>query len=113
DLPALYSGAVCFVYPSVYEGFGLPVLEAMACGTPVIGSNTTSLPEVIGDAGLLCDPLDFNDISSSMEKIIDNEILREELIQRGLERVKQFSWDVSAKTTWLVLNQARDEISHQ
>ena len=85
----------------------------MACGTPVIASNTTSLPEVIGDAGLLFNPHDVDDISHSIERIIQDSELRDDLIQRGLQRVKDYSWDFTADKIWQVLIQARDEILHQ
>ena len=110
DLPALYSGALAFVYPSVYEGFGLPPLEAMACGTPVITSKATSIPEVVGDAGLLFDPYNVEEIAQTMDRIIRDENLRQELRLKGLERAEQFSWDNTAQQVWNVLQQAADEI---
>jgi glycosyltransferase involved in cell wall biosynthesis len=99
DLPYLYSGAEIFIYPSLYEGFGLPVLEAMACGTPVIASNLSSLPEVTADAGVLIDPLNVEEIIQAMEKLSTDSKLREELQQKGLERAKLFSWERVAKET--------------
>ena len=113
DLPALYSGATCFVYPSIYEGFGLPVLEAMACGTPVIASNTTSLPEVIGEAGLQVDPYDVNEIAAAIENIVEDKELQKDLRHRGLQQAKQFTWERTAKMTWDVLEQTRNEIIQQ
>jgi glycosyltransferase involved in cell wall biosynthesis len=92
DLPALYSGAMAFVFPSLYEGFGLPALEAMACGTPVITSNTTSLPEVVGDAAFLINPTDPDELCDAMSTILSDQVLREELRQKGLMRAAQFSW---------------------
>ena len=86
DLPALYSGALCFVYPSYFEGFGLPPLEAMKCGAPVIAGNRTSYPEVVGDAGLLVDPLDTDAIAAGIERLIENPDLRNELSVKGLKR---------------------------
>ena len=86
DLPALYSGALCFVYPSYFEGFGLPPLEAMKCGAPVVVGDRTSLPEVVGDAGLLVDPFDVNAIAGAIESLIDNPNLRSELRVKGLNR---------------------------
>ena len=99
DLAALYSGAVAFVFPSLYEGFGLPALEAMACGTPVITSNTTSLPEVVGDAALLVDPSDADQLCEAMSIILSHHSLREVLSRRGLERAAQFSWERCADQT--------------
>jgi glycosyltransferase involved in cell wall biosynthesis len=99
DLPMLMNKAVCFVFPSTYEGFGLPPLEAMACGTPVITSDVSSLPEVVGDAALLVNPYDISRISNAIERLISNERLRRELASRGLERVKCFSWQKCAEIT--------------
>lgn len=99
DLPVLYNGAEVLVYPAFAEGFGLPVLEAMACGTPVITSNTASLPEVVGEDGILVDPYSFEEIGQAMERILSNHNLRQELITRGLERAKKFSWQATAKKT--------------
>ena len=95
DLAALYSDALCFVYMSLYEGFGLPPLEAMACGVPVIVSNTSSLPEVVGDAGILLDPHDTDGLCAAMRGILTNAAMRNELAARGLERSRRFSWDQS------------------
>lgn len=99
DLPELYKKALCFVLPSLYEGFGLPVLEAMKYGCPVVISNTSSLPEVGGDAALYVNPLDVEDIKKNLELIIDNEKLRKELIKKGYEQVKKFSWEKTARET--------------
>ncbi|MCY4537783.1 MAG: glycosyltransferase family 1 protein [Chloroflexi bacterium] len=92
DLPALYSGARALLAVSLYEGFGLPVLEAMACGTPVITSNLSSLPEVAGDAGILVDPLDTEAISDAIMRLLTDAALRKQLVAAGLEHVKRFSW---------------------
>lgn len=99
DLPKLYNAADLFVFPSLYEGFGLPPLEAMACGCPVITSNTSSLPEVIGDAGMMVDPYDVDELAKAMNNVLSDEELREDMIKKGLERVKQFSWEKTAKET--------------
>lgn len=99
DLSALYSGARAFVFPSLYEGFGLPVLEAMQCGTPVIASNTTALPEVAGDAGLLIDPTDSEALCQAMLALVNDDQLRISLSQKGLERSKLFSWERCAEQT--------------
>jgi glycosyltransferase involved in cell wall biosynthesis len=92
DLSALYSGATVFVYPSLYEGFGLPVLEAMQCGAPVITSNSSSLPEVVGDAALTIDPLDEDALSQSLQHVLDDPELADRLRHDGLERAHSFTW---------------------
>jgi len=97
DLPHLYSEAALFVFPSLYEGFGLPPLEAMACGCPVIASNAASVPEVCGDAAYYVDPYDVESIAEGMRKVLTDEALRRNLIEKGLERAKLFSWEKSAK----------------
>ena len=97
DMPAIYNLADIFVFPSLYEGFGIPPLEAQACGTPVIVSNIASLPEVCGDSALYCNPYDVNDIKEKIEVLLNNENLRQKLIQKGFENIKRFSWKKSAK----------------
>jgi glycosyltransferase involved in cell wall biosynthesis len=104
-LPALYSGARVFVYPSLYEGFGLPPLEAMACGAPVIVSNRSSLPEVVGDAGLQVDALDVDGLAEAMLSVIENDELRTSLGKRGIERASTFSWQHCAEQTLGVYRQ--------
>jgi glycosyltransferase involved in cell wall biosynthesis len=99
NLAALYSGATALVFPSLYEGFGLPVLEAMQCGTPVITSNTSSLPEVAGDAALLVDPTDEDALSQAMLDVLRDERLRLRLRCAGLERAAQFTWERCAELT--------------
>lgn len=99
DLPALYSGALCFVYPSYFEGFGLPPLEAMKCGTPVITGNRTSLPEVVGDAGLMVDPFESSAIASAIGRLVDDPNLRQTLRERGLKRATEFDWHETARLT--------------
>jgi len=103
DLPALLSGARLFVFPSLYEGFGLPVLEAMACGTPVVCSNVSSLPEVAGDAAMLVDPLEVGGLAAAMERVLGGEELRAELIERGFQQARKFSWERCARETLNVL----------
>lgn len=98
-LPTLYSGARVFVYPSLYEGFGLPPLEAMACGVPVIVSNRSSLPEVVGDVGLKVDALDIDGLAAAMLSVIENDELAVSLGQRGIERASTFSWRRCAEET--------------
>ncbi len=95
-LPALYNGARLFAYPSLYEGFGMPVLEAMACGTPVVTSNVSSLPEVAGDACLLVDPTDVRQVAQAMARLLEDDALRDRLRQKGLARAAQFRWDRAA-----------------
>lgn len=102
-LPALYNGALAFAYPSLYEGFGLPPLEAMACGTSVISSNVTSLPETVGNAALIVDPLDVDSIAEGLRQVIHNPALRQELRTKGLSHVRQFNWDNTAASTWQAL----------
>ncbi len=97
DLPTLYRGAAMLVYPSLYEGFGLPPVEAMACGTPVVTSNTTSLPEVVGQAGLTVDPKNVEAIAAAMARLLDDAVLRNELAEAGLERSKRYTWPQTAR----------------
>lgn len=97
DLPALYSGAEIFLFPSFYEGFGLPPLEAMACGTPVISSNRTSLPEILGDAPILINPQNPDEIAKAIENILTNENLQKELKKKGIKRAAQFSLEDMSK----------------
>jgi glycosyltransferase involved in cell wall biosynthesis len=103
ELPALLSAATAFVFPSLYEGFGIPVLEAGGCGVPVITSNTSSLPEVAGDAALLVDPHDVDAIAEAMYRLVTDPELAEELRRRGKENVKRFSWEKCARETLAVL----------
>ncbi|MCS6889901.1 MAG: glycosyltransferase family 4 protein, partial [Chloroflexus sp.] len=99
ELPLWYAAATVFVFPSVYEGFGMPPLEAMACGTPVITSNTSSLPEVVGDAGLMVSPSDTAALAEAIRRLLTDAELRAELRQRGLARARRFSWaETAAKT---------------
>jgi len=99
DLAALYSGAKVFILPSLYEGFGLPALEAMACGTPVIVSNVSSLPEIVGNAAFFVNPYDAIDIYRALDMVLSNPALQQNLRQLGLEHVKKFSWDTAVKKT--------------
>jgi glycosyltransferase involved in cell wall biosynthesis len=105
DLPALYNGADLFVFPSLYEGFGLPPLEAMACGTPVVTSNTSSLPEVVGDAALTVDPYDVEALAATMRRLLDDADLRAEMRARGLARARAFTWQRTARRTLDVYRQ--------
>lgn len=106
DLPGMLSGALAFVYPSLYEGFGLPVLEAMACATPVVCSNVSSLPEVAGDAALMVDPLNVGSMAQALHQIALDEGLRATLVQRGRRQVQLFSWRRCARETLQVLEEA-------
>ena len=104
ELPKWYNASDLLVYPCLYAGFGLPPLEAMACGTPVISSNTSSLPEVIGDAGIMVDPDDINSMTQNMHEILINQDLQSKLIKKGLERAQTFTWDNAANETIKVYN---------
>lgn len=97
DLPYLYNASELFIYPSFYEGFGLPPIEAMACGVPVIASDTTSIPEIAGDSARLIDPQNTSDMAEAMLNVLQDEDLRNELIQKGLKRSRQLSWKNTAK----------------
>lgn len=108
-LPALYAGAAAFCYPSRYEGFGLPALEAMASGVPVITSNQTSLPEVVGDAGLLLDPDDVDGMRESLRRLLEDRVFAKELGLRGLDRSRMFSWDRCARETFAVYERVMSE----
>lgn len=106
DTPILMKGAELFLFPSLYEGFGMPPIEAMACGTPVIVSNTASLPEVVGDAGILVDPFSVESIRDGMELLLKNESIRTELSFKGMERAKLYTWDRSVR----ILQRVFDEL---
>ncbi|MGH9802588.1 MAG: glycosyltransferase family 4 protein, partial [Blastocatellia bacterium] len=105
DLPALYSAAEAFVYPSLYEGFGLPPLEAMACGTPAITSNVSSLPEVVGQAGLIHDPNDWQALAAHIARLLGDKAAREHFKQAGIEQAARFSWDRAARETQSVYDE--------
>ena len=106
DLAAVYSLATLLAYPSLYEGFGLPVLEAMACGTPVLTSNVSSLPEVVGDAAVLVEPADIGSITAGLRRLLESSVLRAELSTRGAARATTFSWDRCARQTLEVYRRA-------
>ncbi len=102
DLPALFAACDAFVFPSLYEGFGLPPLEAMACGAPVICSNAAALPEVVGDAALLVNPRDVGEIANAIERVVTDRALRDELRAKGIARAAKFSWERAARETLAV-----------
>jgi glycosyltransferase involved in cell wall biosynthesis len=108
-LPALMAGALAFVYPSFYEGFGLPPLEAMACGTPCLASDRTAIPEVVGDAGLLVPPDDIDAIADGIGRLVQDGALRQTLAARGLARARRFGWDDTAGRTLAVLRAVQDD----
>jgi glycosyltransferase involved in cell wall biosynthesis len=99
DLAAIYSDAAMFVYPSFYEGFGLPPLEAMKCGVPVISSNTSSLPEVVGDAGIMVAPTDLTALTQAMLSVYNDNALQQQMRAKSLERAAKFSWERCAHET--------------
>ncbi|MDQ3018275.1 MAG: glycosyltransferase family 4 protein, partial [bacterium] len=107
DKPYLMKLARVFVWPSLYEGFGLPPLEAMAVGTPVLTSNVTSLPEVVGDAALMVNPYNVKDIASAMELLCKSETVRDHYIAKGIERARNFTWDKTAAQLEEVINELR------
>jgi glycosyltransferase involved in cell wall biosynthesis len=102
DKPALYSGARALVFPSLYEGFGLPPLEALACGTPVIASNRGSLPEIVGEGGLLVEPDDVEGLAGAMERLLNDDTLWADLREKGLAHAARFSWEKTARETLAV-----------
>jgi glycosyltransferase involved in cell wall biosynthesis len=103
DKPALLSGALAYVFPSLYEGFGLPILEAMACGTPVLTSNISSLPEVAGEAALLIDPHNVDEIAAGLTQLITNPNLRRQLVEQGYQQIQKFSWQKAAMQVFELL----------
>ncbi|MDP2923091.1 MAG: glycosyltransferase family 1 protein [Candidatus Omnitrophota bacterium] len=105
DLPMLYNASECFVFPSLYEGFGIPLLEAMNCGVPIIASNVSSLPEIGGDAALYVDPYDETSIAKAMKKIAEDEQLKKQLIEKGFKRAKEFSWQKMAREILQIYNE--------
>jgi glycosyltransferase involved in cell wall biosynthesis len=105
DLVRLYNAASVFVYPSLYEGFGLPALEAMTCGCPVITSNMSSLPEVVGEAGMMIDPYDVQQLADAIQRVLEDKALAQDMRQQGLERASLFSWQRCARETLNVYHQ--------
>jgi glycosyltransferase involved in cell wall biosynthesis len=106
DLSALYRGAIALVFPSLYEGFGLPPVEAMACGSPVLTSKVCSLPEIVGDAGILIDPVDVDAIADGIRRLVQDSEIRESLRRKGLARARQFTWQRTGEKTRAALETA-------
>ncbi len=106
QMPLVYQAADLFVFPSLYEGFGLPILESMACGTPVVSSNAASLPEVVGKAGILVDPYHIDGMAGAMYQVLSDKNLAQDLIKKGLRQSKRFSWVQTAKDTLAVYKKA-------
>ncbi|HEV2654275.1 MAG TPA: glycosyltransferase family 1 protein, partial [Ktedonobacteraceae bacterium] len=113
DKAALYSGASLFVFPSLYEGFGLDPLEAMSCGAPVVCSNRTSLPEVVGDAAITVDPDDTQALVEAMRRVLTDDALQADLRARSLQRATLFSWQKTATETLAVYEEARTKVGAQ
>ncbi|MGA8706217.1 MAG: glycosyltransferase family 1 protein [Steroidobacteraceae bacterium] len=111
QLRALYENALCFVYPSFYEGFGIPPLEAMHCGCPVVASDNSAIPEICGDAALYCDPADPADIAHQVQRVLDSAALRDELRQAGHERVRLFTWARAAQRLEEVIHHAESGLA--
>lgn len=103
DLPAVYNLAGLFIFPSIWEGFGLPPLEAMACGTPVITSDRSSLPEVVGEAGVLVDPENIAQMALEIHRVLTDTALKEGMIRKGIEQARKFNWEEKAKKTLEIL----------
>lgn len=110
DLPKLYRAATAFVYPSLFEGFGLPPVEAMACGTPVVTSNTSSLPEVVGEAALLVDPYDEQSLAAALLQITNDQPLRARLQENGIEQAQKFTWRAAAEKTLQLYREAHGTV---
>ncbi len=111
DLAHYCSAATLLAYPSLYEGFGLPPLEAMACGCPVVTSNTSSLPEVVGEAGIMVNPYDTDSLIQAMKRVLTDDKLRDSMIRKGLQQAKKFSWQKTAEQTQEVYNKVKNESS--
>jgi glycosyltransferase involved in cell wall biosynthesis len=109
EILSLYEQADFFVYPSLYEGFGLPVLEAMACGCPVVASNVSSLPEVVGDAALLVDPFDVEKLTQAMLTLLENDDLKKEMSRKSIEQAKKFSWEKAGDELLAVCREVADK----
>jgi len=108
DLPKIYSEASVLVYPTLYEGFGLPPIEAMACGIPTIVSNTSSLPEVVGNASLLFDPYSIKDMAEKTLQMLTNKEMQDHYIKEGYKNIQRFSWDKTAKNIAKVISEINE-----
>jgi glycosyltransferase involved in cell wall biosynthesis len=108
ELAQYYSSAALLAYPSLYEGFGLPPLEAMASSCPVVTSNTSSLPEVVGDAAITVNPYDTDSLAEAMRRVLTDNKLRDDMIRKGLEQSKKFSWEKTAEQTLEIYNQVEE-----
>jgi len=104
DLPKLYKGALFVAFVSLYEGFGLPIVEAMASGVAVLTSNVSAMPEVAGNAALMVDPYSIKDIALALDRLAGDTVLRDELVARGREHVTRFDWDLSAQELWGIID---------
>jgi len=109
DLAHYYSSASLLAYPTLYEGFGLPPLEAMACGCPVVTSDTSSLPEVVGKAGIMVDPYDIDGLAQAMKQVLTDDKLRDDMVRKGLEQAKRFSWEETARKTQEVYDKVAEQ----
>lgn len=107
DLFSLYSSSTCFVFPSLFEGFGIPPLEAMACGCPVIASTAASIPEVCGDAAVYIDPYSIEDIAEKMSQVVDSPALQQEMVAKGYKNIERFSWEKCARSLWNIVEKYR------
>ena len=105
DIPALYSAAEVFAFPTLYEGFGIPILEAQQCGTPVLTSNISALPQVAGESAALVDPYDEDSIRDGLRKLLTDKSLQKELIEKGYNNAARFSWESSATELNRIINQ--------
>jgi glycosyltransferase involved in cell wall biosynthesis len=111
DKPALLSGATALLFPSLYEGFGFPVLEAQACGTAVLTSNTSSMPEVVADSAMLVDPLDTNAITNAIQTLTNDQELCQQLVQKGFENVVRFNWQETAVHVLNTLEKSAESVN--
>jgi len=109
ELSRVMASADLFTYVSYFEGFGIPLVEAMKCGTPILSGNRTSLPEVAGDAAMYCDPFDVSDIAEKMKRITSDVQIKASLSTKGLERSLEYSWDKAAQEVWKVLMKSYDK----
>ena len=112
DLVPLYAGAALFVYPSLYEGFGMPLLEAMASGVPIVAAKTSSIPEVIGNAGILVDPLNISEMAEAVRRVLSDPSLRASLTEKGIQRARGFTWERAAQETLRIYQEVIDRVGN-